>query len=430
MRLASINLCQPELCYTVRVRHAVNQQPTLLDWVLLQAVALAEKHPSIADASIKAVMEKDFGFLGAVEALILPTMLRLRDLETIDVPALSDTTRLEDLRCRDIRITERGESFRRDGVIRGAASEASLTISYQPLNGSIAVFSSNVRQAEPDTLPLATPECLDQTAFPEIAVRQFFEGQKKNRRKAVFSWLKPQSIIESIEPVSQEIRWLPVKRELLWEKDGIRIPRTDAEVAGRALASMPWAKNPSALGNPTDGQWPLLNDLDPDTTLREIWPETADNRTAQPMAGYFLHSSRILILRDADYEALPEAARESGPTCLVLTGAAEDRIKHTSDGKTMLYTEERCLPDDVFLMSDTAIIRRGRTILQAGGVARELAFFYQPKIQEDLFMQICRKLGQKPLFAGCIQKLFQPVRTKSKKKAAKKRKSTQQRRSA
>lgn len=386
MKLGSVKLSKAELNLTMSVRHMTKRKPTMLEWLVMHTLTLVEERPAYQSWPLRDLMGSLFGFQqDSADALIRPTILGLRDRDLVRTDTLSDQRTLADIAIGDIHLTDHGRAFRREGVIRSALSENSLTLHFDPESGSLSEGMAATRGTSPDGIPLQDAETImEETAFPGMLVMQYLDGLKTTRNPYQ-EWLGVQTVIESVNPIERSISWIPVTQDVCWDKYGCHVRGASGEVAGKALESLDL--DDSMVTD--ESQWPLLQGFDPDADMQCFY----HMNDWQKLICEAYAASRVLVIRQKDYNAVVATIDSKGLKFLILTGAESNQMILTAEGAMLIMVRQDILPSDVLLLSNEQIIRRGRVILKAGNVERNMAFMYIPINTGHLLENLCEQIA-------------------------------------
>lgn len=376
------------LNFTVRVRHTTKRKPMLTEWIVLQALGTAEHNQRYKRVSVKDITEQVFGFHNASDSLIRPALLGLKERDIITADTLSDSTKMSNLMLGDVHVTERGRIFRQEGVLWSEPSENSLTMQYNPGSCKFSLGTGNNGAAEPDGIPIQeAEELLGKLAFPEGPIRQYLDSLK-SRHNPYSDWLTTQSVIEEIEQLERTLSWVPLKRDLTWDRSGCHINGVSDNIAEFALSSLSIIElGDEGLNGP---EWPLLSGFDPDTSLNHFYQAA----TREALLKETYSTSRILVIRQKDYNTMQSEANDQSPRFLVLTEAPEDHIEQMTDGKLLISIKQALIPSDVLLIGNDKLIRSGRAELVAGNIRREMPFFYEPRDNAHLLGSVCEQIAE------------------------------------
>ena len=91
MKLMNVTLSVPYITYRVDVQYRIRRKPVIMEWVVIQLIAVAEHQEAYADVPVSILLEKMFGIVD-VDKLVRPVMIGMRSSGLIAVTGLTDDT--------------------------------------------------------------------------------------------------------------------------------------------------------------------------------------------------------------------------------------------------------------------------------------------------------------------------------------------------
>lgn len=389
MKLAEVEIAHPYISYQVETEHYTSRKSTAMEWVILQAIQIAENYPeSYANIAVSSVFEYIFNIADPNE-MVLPDILSLQDMGAIMAEGLDNNTDLDDEPMCSLRLTDVGREMQKQGLLPGTLSKDRFSVYYDPVTKGLMQRAPENLKETPVGLVVNTIDTLDEVLFPEMQVRTLLM-EARGKRKSCFSWLMPTTEIQHITQKKATLQWKNM-RKVLEVGEGLMctmIGMTDSSVQEALRSLFPEVSE-------AETEIPFADIKHPDEQLESLFSPEDLRKQVQER----LKEARFIIV-DQDYfsnEVFQQTSKSTGkqkskPLRVALVSGAEtfsvDLRKHT----LVVYLPDRCLPPDVIYAESSHCLCLGKFRLRTPEYEKVTAFGYIPKQHGLVFAELCIKI--------------------------------------
>lgn len=372
MKLMNVTLSMPYITYQVDVQYRIRRKPVIMEWAVIQMIAVAEHLETYADVPVSILLEKMFGIVD-VDKLVRPVMIGMRSSGLITVTGLTDDTPLQEIRIGACALTEDGRQMLRDGTLPSQTNRTVLPLTYDVIHQRL--IADKPLQPKPAGVPVFAEDDLQAVPFPLPQIQSYLAEAKK---KKTFSWLREGTEIPAIAPIQGEngtkIGWNNIQRPIDVGAHGVcRIQDYDTpEILQRVAAQLD-------LPMPEEGEaWPETSVEDTGSSISawtwpEAWKELLGEKNAQ---------RALFLLRASDVAVLPRLPDKKAHR-VVLLSDSETFGMEVQPHQLIVHIHGTLLAPEIIVASTGFAIHRGRFSLDFGGAKREVALAYVPR-QEPL----------------------------------------------
>lgn len=371
MKLMNVTLSVPYITYRVDVQYRIRRKPVIMEWVVIQLIAVAEHQEAYADVPVSILLEKMFGIVD-VDKLVRPVMIGMRSSGLIAVTGLTDDTPLQEIRLGACALTQDGRQMLRDGTLPSQTNRTELPVTYDVIHQRLT--AGKPLQAEPAGVPVFAEDDLQDVPFPLPQIQSYLADAKK---KKTFSWLREGTEIPVIAPIQGEngtkIGWNNIQRPIDVGPDGVcHIQDYDTpEILQRVAAQLD-------LPMPEEDAWPETSAEDVDDrisawTWPEAWKELLGEKNAQ---------RTLFLVRASDAAALPPMQDKKAHRAVLLSDSDAFGME-VQPHQLTVHVDGTLLAPEIIVASAGFAIHRGWFSLNFGGTIREAAIAYVPR-QEPL----------------------------------------------
>lgn len=222
MQIDNVKLIYPYVKYRIKATYYTPRIPTAIEWLVLEAVKVAEEHPSYADLSVEALFQNVF-FMSDSDKLIKPVLISLADLGVIQVAHLHDNAKLKNLYMRDMHLTEKGKGLRVKGTLPSSILDDTFEVYYDIYNNKLVPAENRLIKGSGAGITIIDMPSIVVRAeiFPNGLATEYLEKMKGLAVPKRLSWLEPTTSIENLEPLAQVEYCQSAQKEVDIIKDGI-----------------------------------------------------------------------------------------------------------------------------------------------------------------------------------------------------------------
>lgn len=368
MKLKDVGIAVPFIEYNVEVGYRIRRKPVVMEWVIIQMIAVAEQHREYADIPVSRILNTVFGIVD-VDSLVRPVMISMLSAGLIAVSGLTDDSPLDGIRLRDCSLTDDGRLMLRDGTLPTQASKKELQLTYDVLHHKLVPGKSLQKDPLPKYVQIQTGDELRDIPFPQALIQSYLvDVQKRN----MLPWLKAGAEITGIAPIFGEMGtknvWNNIRRHLEVGPGGIcRIDEFGSpELLQRVSAQLP--------PMPSDASaWPLESGEDIDSKVSAwTWPDSL----SELLIGR--NQSVLFITREKNEAQIPERLNPKSLRITILADSSTFEMKPQLHQLTVRVNGS-LLPPQIAIAGSGFAVHLGRFLLDFGGSRREVALAWIPK---------------------------------------------------
>lgn len=385
MNIADVTLSYPYVEYTVRVSHFTARKPTAIEWLILEAINKVSVMPNYEGVPVATLFEQIF-MISDADLLIRPCLLLLQDMEAIDAVGVSDDTELSTIPMRNLKLTEKGASMQRDGLLPGALDDNNFQIYYDPAKCILFETAESRYKDEPAGISTQEIEAVDSILFPVALIQQLLQRKQENySAHSRFSWLMPTTRIDSIENSGANILWKNVVKKFQmgshFECSIVGVDDPDLNAA--ALNSLTFENKHSS------DDLPYVTFVSPDEDIREI----VEINDLGSKINACLKSSDLCIVREKYYsDAVFRQGRKNKRLKIAFVSEAKEFKVDMQGGVLVVSVLENILEPGMIYGNATETFCIGKFPLKVQDHRRDTTFVYIPTAQMNV-AEICSDLA-------------------------------------
>lgn len=215
MKLMSISVCEPFVCYKVDIRHFTSRHSTVIEWCILEIIKKAMQNPEYGEYSIDDLCSHIFKIDNS-NLLVKPCIIELQgNLQAIEMNnVVYDNTDLTEFPAKNLRLTPAGLQMHGQGRLPGKDIADTAKIIFNLKDRTFILNQSQNLSKEAAGIKLYDPNIdIDNIPLPISEIKSFLENLILQNK-----YLSPTSTINDISLSSNEDSY-----SVLWNKKKVQI---------------------------------------------------------------------------------------------------------------------------------------------------------------------------------------------------------------